>query len=158
MKIILTQEVKNLGHKGEVKDVANGYAINSLLPQKMAVMATAAALKEIEKGMEAQKQREEQKKAQALEIKAKLEGAEVSVMAKANEEGHLFGAVEEVEIIAALESKGLKLEGAKLEAREPIKTIGKHKVKIKIAPEVEAEITVEVKEGKEEKKLKEAKK
>lgn len=144
MKVILNQDIKGMGRKGEVKQVSDGYAANFLLPKKLAVIATEGNLREMEKELKARDKREETRKQEALEAQKKLQGAEVVVKAKANEEGHLFGSVEIKEITAALMAKGLNLDDAEIVEREPIKSIGRHKVEIKILDDIKAEIVVDV--------------
>jgi len=145
MQVIFTQDVKGVGNKGDVKEVANGYAAHFLLPQKLAVLATPAALQEIEKVAQIKQKQVAAARQLAVEAQQKLQGVAVTITAKANEEGHLFGGVESQAIADAVNAKGFKITEDQIEKREPLKNLGQHKVMIKIAEGLTAEIIVEVK-------------
>lgn len=144
MKVILTQEVKNLGHKGEIKQVTDGYAAHFLFPKKLAVIATESALKEVKKILANQKKQAEAEHQLAIEAQKKLQGTEVVLTAKANEEGHLFGGIEAQAIAEALTAKGFKITEDQIEKREPIKNLGQHRVNVKISEGLVSEVKVEV--------------
>lgn len=141
MKVILTQDVKNLGRKGDIKEVADGYARNFLLPKGLAVEATYGKIKETEekkKSMEKQKKKELE---QAEDIKAKLHGKSLNIKVKVGESNKLFGAVTPKEIAEVIaKDLGINIDKKKIEIAEPIKHLGEYEVKIKIYPGVQAEI------------------
>ena len=148
MKVILQQDVKGQGKKGQLVDVSDGYARNFLLPRKLAVPATAENLntmKQQEKALTAQQAAE---KAEAQAISQKLEGLMVKIPAKAGEGGRLFGAVTAKEISEALSAQhGLDIAKTKLVLEEPIKACGGYQVKAKLGYEVVGTINVMVVEG-----------
>lgn len=133
MKVILTQDVKKVGRKGEVKEVADGYAHNVLLPKKLALPGTPENLKKIEKEQE----QKEDKKAldESLLIKSikNVDGKTVSVSAKTNDAGGLFEAIHNKHIISAVkEQLGIDLAESVFVNQESIKTAGEHQVKLKV--------------------------
>ena len=148
MKVILQQDVKGQGKKGELKEVSDGYARNYLLPRKLASEATADninALKLKEKAKVAQIAKE---KAQAEENAKKLGGVQVIIKAKAGNAGKLFGAVTSQEISDALKAQfDIDIEKNKIVQAEPIKTFGSFSVKAKLGYEVSGTINVLVVEG-----------
>ena len=143
MKVILTQDVRGQGKKGELKEVSDGYARNYLLPRKLASEATTDninALKLKEKAKAAQMARE---KAEAEANAAKLGEITVTIRAKAGGAGKLFGAVTSQEISAALkEQHGIEIEKNKIVQAEPIKTFGAYQIKAKLGYEVSGTINV----------------
>ena len=149
MKVILQQDVKGQGKKGQTVDVSDGYARNYLLPRKLAVVATVDnmnAMKIKEKARLAQIERE---KEGARETAAKLEGIVVKIAAKSGGAGKLFGAVTSKEIADALEKQhNIVLEKNKIVQAEPIKTYGTYEVKCKLGYEINGKFTVVVTEAK----------
>lgn len=143
MKVILQQDVKKLGNKGEVKEVQDGYARNFLLPRGLAIEANQANLKENqERTMSAQKKKEKQQQS-AEKLRDKVQGKTVTIEAKTGSGDKLFGAVTAKEIAEGLKKQlGVDLDKKKIEVGEPIKHLGKYPVKIKVYPSVQAEITV----------------
>lgn len=129
MKIILLQDVPRIGKKWEVKNVADGFAQNSLIPRKLAEAATAGA---VARAGVARKAADKNKVANATALAknlATLEGARVELSAKANEQGHLFAAIHENEIAQALKEKtGIQVLPEFIKHTHPIKTIGEHSV------------------------------
>ena len=142
MKVLLRQDVPNLGVIGDIVEVSAGYARNYLLPQNVGVAPTAANLKRIEEETRqtelAAKQRLDTLKALA----AKMTGLSVTIKAKANEQGHLFGSVNEDNIVEALAEEGYKVAPAQVALAAPIRTLDKFRVPIKLAEGIEAEIDV----------------
>jgi large subunit ribosomal protein L9 len=142
MKVLLRQDVPNVGIIGDVVEVGEGYARNYLLPQRVAVTPTAANLKRVE----VEKVERELAAKQRLEVlkavAAKLAGTSVTIKAKANEMGHLFGSVTEQHIADALAVEGYKVELAQVALAAPIRTLDKFRVPIKLADGIEAEIDV----------------
>ena len=139
MKVILTQDVRGKGKKGQMIEAAEGYARNFLLPKGMAVLATADAVNTMNLQAKA--------KAAALEIAEKLKSCQVKIAAKGGEGGKLFGAVTGKEIAAALkEQYGMDVDSKKLVLDQPIKTFGSFEVKAKLGYEVSARFSVSVSE------------
>jgi large subunit ribosomal protein L9 len=142
MKVLLRQDVPNLGVVGDVVEVSAGYARNYLLPQHVAITPTPANLKRVEDEKVqrdlAAKQRLETLKAFA----AKLTGTSVTIKAKANELGHLFGSVNVEHIVEALAAEGYKVAPEQVALAAPIRTLDKFRVPIHLAEGVQAEIDV----------------
>ena len=146
MKVVLLQDVKDIGKKDQVVTVSDGYARNFLLPRKLAKEATAAAMSDVKakESAKAHHKREEIKAANAL--KAQLDGKEVTIKAKAGQEGKLFGAVTSKDVAEAIK-KQLKLEIDKKKiVMKDIKTFSRVDAEIKISPEIQDKITVIVEE------------
>ncbi len=145
MKVILLQEVKKLGKKGDVLEVAEGYARNFLLPRKLAAQATPDTMNQMQQQKNATADRQKRQLEEARLMAAQLGQIEVKVKAKAGEGGKLFGAVTTKDIAdAAKLQHGLELDRRKMEITEPIKNLGPSSVVMKIHPEVTAEIKVQV--------------
>ncbi|GAW93714.1 50S ribosomal protein L9 [Calderihabitans maritimus] len=148
MKVILTQDVKKLGRKDDVVEVSDGYGRNYLLPRGLAVEATPENLKKLEKKKEAQERQYKLELEQARKLADKIAQSAVEIRTKVGEKGKLFGSVTSKEIASALERElGIKVDKRKIELPEPIKAIGKYSVNIKLHPEVEAKVEVNVIEG-----------
>ncbi len=144
MKVLLLADVKGHGKKGEVVEASDGYARNFLLPRGLAKEATKGIINEVKGKNEAQAYHKEQERISAKETAAKLEGAKVTVISKAGENGKLFGKVTNQNIADAIEKQlGIKIDKRKVVLSDAIKTIGSHKVEIKVYPEISAKITVE---------------
>jgi large subunit ribosomal protein L9 len=145
MKIVLTQEVRELGAPGDVVEVADGYARNFLLPRKLGLRATKGALKQVEMIRSTREIREVRDLEQAKDIAAKLGSLQVRVQAKAGEGGRLFGQVTTAQIAEAVKKAGgPKIDRKRLHIDSPIKSVGSHVVHLRLHPEVEAAITVSV--------------
>ena len=137
MKVILQQDVKGQGKKGQLVDVSDGYARNFLLAKKLAVPATAENVNTMKQQEKARKAQEAAEKAEAEALAKKLETITVKVAAKAGEGGRLFGAVTSKEISEALNAQfSLNIAKAKLVLDEPIKACGTYKIKAKLGYEV----------------------
>lgn len=143
MKVILTQNVDNLGKKGDVRDVAEGYARNFLLPRKLVQIATAAAVEEAEiKKEKERKEKEESLKNLRLSADS-IRGRKIIIKSK-EKNGTLFGKVGAKEIIFALKAEKISMEEKNIILEKPIKKTGEYKIKLKLAPEVETEIVVKI--------------
>ena len=145
MKLILTQDVSGLGAPGDVVEVAPGYGRNYLVPQGMAIQATRGAEKQIATIRRAREVREVRDLGHAQEIQAQLAGLKVRLPARSGDGGRLFGSVTSSDVVSAVQSAG----GPKLDRRlitlpAPIKALGNHTVTVKVHPEVEATLTLEV--------------
>ncbi|MFZ5752990.1 MAG: 50S ribosomal protein L9 [Bacillota bacterium] len=148
MKVILLQDVKGTGKKGETLNVAEGFARNFLIPRGLAVLATEKSLKELErqKALEAKKKAEELKNAQ--ELAQKLSKVSLTLAVKTGAGGRLFGSINTKDIGDALEKKyGLVVDKRKIELKGAIKSLGTYPVTIKLHPEVTAAIEVQVTSG-----------
>ena len=144
MKVLLCQDVDKLGWLGDVVEVKNGYARNYLLPQRVAVVPTEANVKSLSEA----KVRRAQERKLALDKLAKVaeavEGAEAVVAAKANEQGHLFGSVAEHDIAENLREQGFEVSDKMVQLDEHIKEVGTHEVKLKVAADLFATVSVVV--------------
>ena len=149
MKVILQQDVRGQGKKGQLVEVSDGYARNFLLPKKLAVPATAENVNTMKQQEKARKAQEAAEKAEAEALSKKLEGLMVKIPAKAGEGGRLFGAVTAKEISEALAAQhGHTIAKAKLVLDEPIKACGGYQVKAKLGYEVTGTVNVMVTEEK----------
>jgi large subunit ribosomal protein L9 len=144
MEVILKEDVANLGHRGDVVKVADGYGRNFLLPRKLALQANLANKAVIEQMKTAAARRSATEKAQAEEVVAKLAPVALSFTRKSGENGQLFGSVTSADIAAALEAKGFEVDRRKIQLADPIKTVGDYEVAIKLYREVTAHIKVKV--------------
>ena len=144
MEVILKEDVINLGHRGEVVKVADGYGRNYLLPRKLAMQATEANKAVIEQMKSAAARRSATEKAQAQELVAKLEPVVVSFTRKSGEHGHLFGSVTSADIAAGLAEQGFEIDRRKIQLSEPLKSTGEYTIAIKLHREVTAHVKVRV--------------
>ncbi|HDG98243.1 MAG: 50S ribosomal protein L9 [Deltaproteobacteria bacterium] len=144
MRIILTQDIHDLGLEGDILDVANGYARNYLLPKGFALEATPQNLRFLEtrrKKIEAKRLRA---KEEAEQLKEKIEALELCFTHKAGEEGKLYGSVTAIDIAEELEKQGIVVDRRKVVLERPIKEVGDFEVKVKIYPEVTATLRIKV--------------
>ena len=149
MKVILQQDVRGQGKKGQLIEVAEGYARNSILPRKLAVPATADAMNTMQLREKAKKAEDARLKAEAEAVSEKLKNSPVKVTARAGANGKLFGAVTSKEVSDALkEQHGIDLAKQKIVMDEPIKAYGSYELKAKLGYEVSGTIYVMVVEGK----------
>jgi large subunit ribosomal protein L9 len=145
MKLILTQDVQNLGAPGDVVEVANGYGRNYLVPQGLAIVATKGAEKQVATIRRAREVREVRDLGHAKELQGQLAGLTVKLPARSGQGGRLFGSVTAADVVQAVSAAG----GPKLDRRlvslpTPIKSLGSHTVSVKVHPEVEASLSVDV--------------
>jgi large subunit ribosomal protein L9 len=144
MKIILLEDVSTLGRRGEVRDVADGYARNYLLPQKLALTATASNLKNLE-GIKARQDSQASKNLADAQAQAHvIEGLHLAVSRQASDEDRLFGSVGRNDVAAFLAQHRLEVERRRIGLDEPIKTLGEFSVPIRLHPEVTAQLKVTV--------------
>ena len=149
MKVILKQDVKGKGKKGQMIEAAEGYARNFLIPKGLAVVATADAVNTMNLQAKAKAKADAEAKAAALAIAEKLKSCQVKIAAKGGEGGKLFGAITGKEISAALQEQfALAIDGKKLVLDQPIKSFGSFEVKAKLGYEVSGTIYVLVVEEK----------
>jgi large subunit ribosomal protein L9 len=144
MEVILREHVDNLGRRGEVVKVADGYARNYLLPRKLALLATSGNKKHVEREKEKfdAKESEEQKVAEAMG--ARLASVEIEIARKVGETEALYGSVTSADIAEALAAKGFDLDRRKLHLAEPIKRLGEFDIPIKLHREVTAHVKLKV--------------
>lgn len=146
MRVLFLQDVKNVGKKGEIKETADGFATNFLLPRKLAAPAAAptATLWQAKESKIQRAKEAEIKKEEALA--ARLNSVRLEVQSKTSKDGKLFGGVSAAQIAELLRAKGLAVEKNNVVVEGAIKTVGQHRVKIKLSHGLEAGITVEVAE------------
>ena len=145
MKVILLQDLRGIGKKGQIIETTDGHARNYLIPRKLAVEATAHHLNEIEAKKKAELHRQTSELEAAQALGKSLSEAKVQIAVKTGENGRLFGSVTNKEIASALSSKtGLTIDKKKVILNEPIKQIGEKQVEVKLHPNVTTRITVEI--------------
>lgn len=142
MKVILLEDVKGQGKKGEVKNVSEGYARNFLFPRKFAIEATAANLQQLKDQQDAIARKEAQELAEAKHLSERLEQQKVTIYAHAGEGGRLFGAITSKHIGDALQKLGYEVDRRKIQLPDPIKGLGGHRVLVKLHPDVTATVTI----------------
>jgi large subunit ribosomal protein L9 len=147
MKVILLQDVKGQGKKGQLIEVSDGYARNFMLPRKLAIEATADAMNTKKMNDKATAERIAKEKAEALATANKLREMTLTVTAKGGGQGRLFGAVTNAEIAAALEKAGVKLDKRKIVIADTIKNVGTYTVTCKLGYEITAPLTVKIVEA-----------
>ena len=147
MKVILLQDVKGKGKKGQMIDVSDGYARNYMLPRKMAVEATADAVNTMKMNDKAAAEKAAKERAEALDTSRKLREMTLVVKAKGGGAGRLFGSVTNQEIADALKaSTGINLDKRKIVIADPIKNVGTYTVTCKLGYEISAPLTVKIEE------------
>ena len=146
MKVILLQDVKGKGKKGQMIEVSDGYARNFMLPKKMAIEATTDAINTMRMNDKAKQERIAREKAEALATSKKLREMTVVVKAKGGGAGRLFGSVTNAEIADALAKQGIKLDKRKIVLNETIKNVGTYTATCKLGYEITAPLTVKIEE------------
>jgi large subunit ribosomal protein L9 len=144
MEIILREDVEKLGTRGQVVKVAAGYARNFLLPKRLGVAATDSNRKIVEQERQAHLRKEVLVKSEAEDLAKILSSVSISIARKAGENGQLFGSVTASDIADALEAQKFSIDRRKVQLDEAIRTLGDHKVTLRLHREVSAEITVSV--------------
>ncbi|BCX19088.1 MAG: 50S ribosomal protein L9 [Geminicoccaceae bacterium] len=150
MQIILLERVPKLGQMGDVVKVKDGYARNFLIPKGKALRATEQALAEFAKRRVELEARNLQRKQEAQQVAARVDGQSVTVLRQASETGQLYGSVNARNIAEAFGAVGIKLERQQIRLDQPIKTLGLHSVTVALHPEVEVTVTVNVARSQEE--------
>jgi large subunit ribosomal protein L9 len=145
MEVILKEDVNNLGHRGDVVKVADGYGRNFLLPKKLAMEATAANKVVIEQMKQAAVRHSAREKSEAESLVSQLNQVELVFERKVGENDHLFGSVTSGEIAQQLEQKGFTIDRRKLQLEEPLRQLGEFHVPVKLHREVTAHVKVTVK-------------
>ena len=144
MEVILREHVDNLGRRGEVVKVADGYARNYLLPRKLALLVTDGNKQQIERERGKFEAREQEEKKVADAMAARLSGIDIQIARKVGETEVLFGSVTSADIAAAMAAKGFEIDRRKLNLREPIKRLGEFEVPLRLHPDVTIPIKVQV--------------
>lgn len=145
MKLILTKDVPDLGKKGDVVDVADGYARNYLVPRAMGVKASTGNLKQAEKMREARLESEARAREEADRIKDALVGTRVVIAARAGDEGKLFGSIGPGDVAQAIKTfVGIDVERSMIFVQPPIRAIGLHEVTVRTHPDVEFPVALDV--------------
>ena len=148
MKVILLQDVKGKGKKGQMIEVSDGYARNFMLPRKLATEATADAVNTMRMNDKAAAEKAARERAEALEISKKLKTMTLIVKAKGGGAGRLFGSVTNQEIADALKAQsGIALDKRKIAISDPIKSVGTYTVQCKLGYEITAALTVKIEEA-----------
>ena len=148
MKLILTQEVGNLGAPGDIVEVKDGYGRNYLVPRGYAIRWTRGAEKQVADIRRARQAREVRDLGSATELKGRLEGLSVKLPVRAGDSGRLFGSITSADIAAAVQaSGGPELDRRRIEIGNPIKTLGSHQVAVRLHPEVSAKVNLTVTAG-----------
>jgi len=142
MKIILKQDVSNLGKQGEVVNVSSGYARNFLYPRDLAVPSTPKGLKLIAEVQKRQASLDAKEMQVSQALAAKLEAQEIKLKVKVGENDKLFGSVVSADIAEALEAAGLSIDKRKIKLEHPLKELGVYTVEVKLHPQVEAKVKV----------------
>jgi large subunit ribosomal protein L9 len=144
MDVILREDIDNLGTRGQVVNVAAGYARNFLLPKRKAVAATESNKKIVEQERQSHLRKEAKLKNEAEDLGKMLSGVSVTIAQKAGENDQLFGSVTAKDIAEALEKKNFTIDRRKIQLDEPIKQLGEHKLAVRLHRDVSAEVTVNV--------------
>jgi len=145
MKVLFKRNVPDVAQAGQVKDVADGYARNYLIPRGLAVAATPVALKQVAELQAASARHAAEAESAARELKAKLEQQPVVVEAKAGPTGRLYGSVTTADVAAALQKQlGTSLDRRDLEISEPVRQVGSYQVSARLHPSVSASVTLDV--------------
>jgi len=145
MKVILRADVPDVGHKGDVLDVADGYGRNYLVPRGLAMAASKGALAQAESMRRARAVRDVHDREAAEEVATKLTPLTITIPARAGAEGRLFGSVTPAEVAAAVQAQaGVEVDRRRLHLDEPIRALGAHEVPLRLHPDVEVRLNVEV--------------
>jgi len=144
MKIILQKDVPALGRRGEIKNVPDGYARNFLLKRGLAIAATEEATSVLERQKDSDQKKKEKELAQLSELSKKLNGLALKTTLKMGERGEAFGSVSPARIISLMEEKGFHIGKSNIALEHPIKTLGEHKIKIKLEHGLETEIKLTI--------------
>jgi large subunit ribosomal protein L9 len=144
MEVILREHVDNLGRRGDVVKVAEGYARNYLLPRKLALAVTEANKRQIERERAVAEARELEEKTQAEAVAQRLKQTEISIARRVGENDTLYGSVTSADIAQALQGKGFDVDKRKIQLPEPIKALGESAVPVKLHRDVVAQLVVKV--------------
>ncbi|MCI6729816.1 MAG: 50S ribosomal protein L9 [Candidatus Faecousia sp.] len=146
MKVILLQDVRGKGKKGQMLEVSDGYARNYMLPRKIAMEATPDAINTMRMNDKATQERQARERAEAADLAKKMKAMTLTVYAKGGGAGRLFGSVTNQEIADALQAQGITLDKRKIVIDEPIKNVGTYTVRCKLGYEITGDLTVKIEE------------
>ena len=144
MKVILKEDVQNLGQQGDVVEVKAGYARNYLMPQKLAILFTKQQKKSIEEAQIVEKRKLEREKDQLESVLKQVEDLNLSLKMQSEEDNKLFGSVTKLDIVKLLEENGITIDKKYIDLTSPIKTLGEHKVSIVFTKEMSGSFTLAV--------------
>lgn len=144
MEVILREDIQELGSKGDIVTVKDGYARNYLLPQKLALLATTGTRKQVVEMKAAAARKDASQKSAAETLAEQMSAVELTFTVKAGESDQLFGSVTSMDIAEALEAKGFSIDRRKVELAEPIRTLGEYTVPVRIHREVAASVKLQV--------------
>ena len=144
MEVILREDIQELGSKGDIVTVKDGYARNYLLPQKLASLATTGTRKQVAEMKAAAARKDASQKSAAETLAEQMSAVELTFTVKAGESDQLFGSVTSMDIAEALEAKGFSIDRRKVELAEPIRTLGEYTVPVRIHREVAASVKLQV--------------
>ena len=144
MKVILKEDVQNLGQQGDVVEVKSGYARNYLMPQKLAILFTKQQKKSIEEAQRVEERKLEREKDQLESVLKQVEDLSLSLKMQSEEDSKLFGSVTKLDIVKLLEKSGITIDKKYVDLSSPIKTLGEHKVNIMFTKEMSASFTLTV--------------
>ena len=144
MKVILKEDVQNLGQQGDVVDVKPGYARNYLMPQKLAILFTKQQKKNIEEAQIVEKRKLEREKDQLESVLKQVKDLNLSLKMQSEEDNKLFGSVTKLDIVKLLEENGITIDKKYIDLSSPIKTLGEHKVNIVFTKEMSGSFTLAV--------------
>lgn len=148
MKVILKENVKGLGNRGSVVEVAEGYARNFLIPRKLAIPATDSLMRDLQHQQKVEKGKKERALREGQSLAQRLQGLEVTVPVRVGEGGKLFGSVTTREIAEVLKNQhGIILDRRQIELKEPIKTLGSYQVNVRVIPGVSTSLSLQVVAG-----------
>jgi large subunit ribosomal protein L9 len=144
MKVILKEDVKNIGSMGQIVDLADGFVRNYLVPRGLAVEANVKNIKSLEHEKKVIQEKAKKIRNQAQDLAGKISDLTLVIKAKAGEEGKLFGSVTTMDIAEQLKNAGFEIDKKKISVEEPIKRIGSYSVKVRIHPEIATEVNLQV--------------
>ena len=144
MKVILKEDVQNLGQQGDLVEVKSGYARNYLMPQKLAILFTKQQKKSIEEAQIVEKRKLEREKDKLESVLKQVEDLNLSLKMQSEEDNKLFGSVTKLDIVKLLEENGITIDKKYIDLSSPIKTLGEHKVNIVFTKEMSASFTLAV--------------
>ena len=144
MKVILKEDVQNLGQQGDVVEVKSGYARNYLMPQKLAILFTKQQKKSIEEAQRVEERKLEREKDQLESVLKQIEDLSLSLKMQSEEDSKLFGSVTKLDVVKLLEENGITIDKKYVDLSSPIKTLGEHKVNIVFTKEMSGSFTLAV--------------
>ena len=148
MRVILKREVRGLGRPGDIKDVADGYAQNFLLPKGLAIEATAGEMKHLSQERQAEKLKKDRAHADAEALAARLATLTLVFKLKAGQQGKTFGSVTNKDIAEALKREhGIDLDRVSIQLGEPVRALGTHNIEVRLLSDVRAKVTIAVEPG-----------